>query len=169
MPDGLSQMRQAREAASRRGSSRNIPPSRKKPPTTKVDIHPEPVTQPEVRSANDMGASVAASALSTASRGTPRAFPEESGRKSSTGESRQETPALQQLVKKTIYLSTREDDFLENVYLAGRRAAGGKVDANRGAVVRLALRRLESELSPEEIVDQIRAGITRPAAGRPRF
>lgn len=169
MPDGLSQMRQAREAASRRGSSRNIPPSRKKPPTTKVDIHPEPVTQPEITSANGMAASVAASAPSTASQEKPRAFHEGPGHKSSAGETPQQTPALQELVKKTIYLSTREDDFLENVYLAGRRAAAGKVDANRGAVVRLALRRLESELSPEQIVEEIRAGITRPAAGRPRF
>lgn len=168
MPDGLSQMRQAREAASRRGSSRNIPPSRKKPPTTKVDIHPEP--QAEASSANEMGVSVAAPASSTASsREKPRALAEGPGHKSSAGESPQQTPALQELVKKTIYLSTREDDFLENVYLAGRRSPGGKVDANRGAVVRLALRRLEGELSPEQIVEEIRAGITRPAAGRPRF
>lgn len=168
MPDGLSQMRQAREAASRRGSSRNIPPSRKKPPATKVDIHPEP-TQAEASSANEMGVSVAAPASSTASREKPRALAEGPGHKSSAGESPQQTAALQELVKKTIYLSTREDDFLENVYLAGRRSPGGKVDANRGAVVRLALRRLESELSPEQIVEEIRAGITRPAAGRPRF
>lgn len=159
MPDGLSQMRQAREAASRRGSSRKIPPSRKKPPATKVDIHPEPVTQPEIGPANEMDVSAAAAPVA-ASQGQ---------RQSSAGESTRQAPALQELVKKTIYLSTREDDFLENVYLAGRRAAGGKVDANRGAVVRLALRRLESELSPEQIVDEIRAGITRPAAGRPRF
>lgn len=168
MPDGLSQMRQAREAASRRGSSRNIPPSRKKPPTTKVDIRPEPA-QTEMSPANEMGVSVAAPAPSAASGEMPRTFAEGPGRKSSAGESTQRIPALQELVKKTIYLSTREDDFLEDVYLAGRRAPGGKVDANRGAVVRLALRRLEGELSPEQIVEEIRAGITRPAAGRPRF
>jgi len=160
MPDdGLSQMRQAREAASRRGSSRKIPPSRKRPAASKVDIRSESATQPETSPSSDVSVPTPSTAQN----------PEGQGGKLSAGESPQQAPARQELVKKTIYLSTREDDFLEDIYLAGRRAPGGKVDANRGAVVRLALRRLESELSPDQIVDEIRAGITRPAAGRPRF
>jgi hypothetical protein len=59
------------------------------------------------------------------------------------------------LIRASIYLDDASDEFLEDVRVAARRATP-KVDASRSAVVRLALLRLSDELSPAEVVEQLR-------------
>jgi len=69
-----------------------------------------------------------------------------------------------------VHLGPVEERFLDEIEIAGRRSASGRVDANRSAVIRLALRRLAEHMSVDEVVDVIREGTTRTGgAGRPRF
>lgn len=60
--------------------------------------------------------------------------------------------ATSELIRQTVYLDDAADDVLEEVRSASRRR---RVDANRSAVIRLALRRLKDDLSAEQIVDEI--------------
>lgn len=57
-----------------------------------------------------------------------------------------------ELIRQTVYLDTASDDTLEAIRAAGRRR---KVDTNRSAVIRLALRRLAAELTPDEVAGEI--------------
>ncbi|WP_137726565.1 hypothetical protein [Prescottella subtropica] len=59
-----------------------------------------------------------------------------------------------ELSPSTVYLGSEEDDFLEDVRAAGRRRPQ-RVDANRSAVVRLALNRLAEQLTHGEVVEEI--------------
>ncbi|MFJ4167847.1 hypothetical protein ACIPY5_20025 [Microbacterium sp. NPDC089698] len=72
--------------------------------------------------------------------------------------------------KKTIHVGAEEEAFLQSVVVAGMLHPGGKVDANQSAVIRLALRRLQAELAPEAVVEEIRRGLIKTGeSGRPRF
>lgn len=68
------------------------------------------------------------------------------------------------LVRQTVYLDGPADDILEAVRAASRPR---RIDANRSAVIRLALRRLAAELSPTEIVDEIESASRAVDSGKP--
>lgn len=59
------------------------------------------------------------------------------------------------LARYSIYFDATNDEFLEAVRGAGR-AGKPKVDASRSAVARLAIARLQAELSPAEVVAELR-------------
>lgn len=56
-------------------------------------------------------------------------------------------------IARSVQLDDAAEDFLDRVRSAGRRS---RVDANRSAVVRLALRQLADRLSPEQIAVMLR-------------
>ncbi|MEV8195012.1 hypothetical protein AB0P13_23300 [Rhodococcus pyridinivorans] len=70
----------------------------------------------------------------------------------------------------TVYLTAENDDFLEDVKRAGRRSQP-KIDANRAAVVRLALTRLADQMTPEQVAQELaaRAGRRPGKIGRTRL
>lgn len=60
------------------------------------------------------------------------------------------------LTRSTIYVNAESDDWLEDVATLGRRSKP-RADASRSAVVRLALERLRTDMTPAEVVEQLRA------------
>ena len=67
------------------------------------------------------------------------------------------------LLRNTVYLNEAEDDFLQSVTAAGRRGTPKVTSA--AAIIRFAVRHLENSMTPQEIVDAIRAAA--PADARP--
>lgn len=155
MPDGLDRLESRRAT-----KSRSIPPPRNKPRTTPVPVKAADDPGP----GSDAAATDVVKDRETKPKSSPGAGP-----KRRQQPARDAPPAVERLSKHTIHLGPAEDDFLEDVFLAGRRHSGGRVDANRSAVVRLALRRLAAEQTPSQIVEEIRAGTTKQGTGRPRF
>ncbi|BDB63478.1 hypothetical protein RDE2_52720 (plasmid) [Rhodococcus sp. RDE2] len=80
------------------------------------------------------------------------------------------TPDENPLMPATVYLTAENDDFLEDVKRAGRRSQP-KIDANRAAVVRLALARLADQMTPEQVAQELaaRAGRRPGKIGRTRL
>jgi hypothetical protein len=77
--------------------------------------------------------------------------------------------ALNELSKVSIYLDRRTDSYLESVRTQAR-AETPRVDTTRSAVVSLALNRLARELSPAEVVEELRSSAAtdnRPGRKRP--
>ena len=71
----------------------------------------------------------------------------------------------------TIYFDEETDNFLEEVSIAGRRTKP-RIDS-RSAIARFAMRKLMNEMSPEEVIADIRAemdaaGPSQNKPGRPR-
>lgn len=72
--------------------------------------------------------------------------------------------------KKTVSLGAAEEAFIQKVVVAGMLSPAGKVDSNQSATIRLALRRLQAEMTPEQIAEEIRQGLNKTGeSGRPRF
>ena len=67
----------------------------------------------------------------------------------------------------TVYLEQDDDDFLETITHTGRTSQP-KTAISRSAVVRLALERLHAQMSPEQIVDELRPRGDTPGTGRKR-
>lgn len=67
------------------------------------------------------------------------------------------------LLRNTVYLNEAEDDFLQSVTAVGRRGTPKVTSA--AAIIRFAVRHLEASMTPQEIVDAIRAAA--PADARP--
>jgi hypothetical protein len=150
MPNGLDQMEAARDARKAAAKGRNIPRSRNGPRQTPVE-----------HAANEEVETEAPAEAVKVSTSAEEPLPESSLETTGGGQG--------SVIKRTIHLGRAEDEFLEDIFIAGRRAPGGRVDANRSAAVRLAIRRLREELSPDQIVNEIRQGTTKPTTGRPRF
>ena len=131
-------------------SNRTIPPSRHGARRTPVST-PEPALEAPQDPAG--GAPLQATAPPTPIQPTTPAAPAES----------------EALVRTTIHLGAGEDSFLDEVRYAGRQSRP-KIDASRSAVVRLALARLADEMSPEQVVAELkkRTPKTTPSGGRPR-
>ena len=73
------------------------------------------------------------------------------------------------LSKVSIYLDVNADAFLETVRMHARTTRP-RVDATRSAVVRYALNRLAGELSPTQIVDELkRNAVVTVGPGRKRL
>lgn len=60
-------------------------------------------------------------------------------------------------VARSVQLDEASEDLLDQVRTAGRRQ---RVDANRSATVRLALRRMREQLSPEQIAAELKKSQT---------
>ena len=67
----------------------------------------------------------------------------------------------------TVYLEQDDDDFLETITHTGRTNQP-KTAISRSAVVRLALERLHTQLTPEQIVDELRPRGDQPGTGTGR-
>jgi hypothetical protein len=67
-----------------------------------------------------------------------------------TSEPKGSTATVQPPVKLTLYLDQDIDQYLEDVRILGLTAQP-RVDVSRSAVVRLALRRLRSEMTPQQV------------------
>src|SRR5690606_8859853 len=147
--------------ARRRRTARaaSIPRPRHKPRTEQVSIErPRPGSEPASRADRAAATGPAVREQQPPARSDPAARPA------------QEKPAAVPPTRRTVPLGPVEERFLDEIGIAGRRSASGRVDADRSAVIRLALRRLAEHLSVDEVVDVIREGTTRTGgAGRPRF
>lgn len=153
MSDGLSALTQQREKAVR-SSARTVPPPRHAPKPRST--RPEPQGDPEP----DEGAG-SARAAPVAPRATPAAAA--TAARGGGGE-------VEPLTRATIYLDAHGDAYLEQVNSAGRTSRP-KVDGSRSAVVRLALQRLEEQMTPHQVVDELRnrAAASTQHAGRKRL
>lgn len=60
----------------------------------------------------------------------------------------------QTTIPRSVQLDEDTDEFLDHVRSAGRRA---RVDANRSAVIRYALRKLRDQEAPDQIAEALRA------------
>lgn len=67
----------------------------------------------------------------------------------------------------TVYLEHSGDDFLENITHTGRTARA-KLAVSRSAVVRLALERLEEQMTADAIVEELRTRGDQQVTGRKR-
>ncbi|MBM4527335.1 hypothetical protein GS442_25380 [Rhodococcus hoagii] len=159
MTDGLSQLN------SRRQAGRRVPPSQ-----NPVRVNPAAATN--TTPPRPLGSHATASTDTAGRRGAaarPRTCPGERAapKPSATTPA---PPAEDPLVSATVYLSTSNDEFLEDVKRAGRRNQP-KIDANRSAVVRLALTRLAEQMSPEQVAQELsaRAGRLPGTTGRTRL
>lgn len=63
---------------------------------------------------------------------------------------------IAELTKVSLYLDLCTDMYLETVRTHARKSQP-RVDATRSAVVRLALKRLASDLSPAEVVEELQS------------
>lgn len=128
-------------------SNRTIPPSRHGARRTPVSTEPAQESLPDASDASET------TAPPTPIEPTPPAAVVE----------------VEALVRTTIHLGAGEDSFLDEVRYAGRQSRP-KIDASRSAVVRLALARLADEMSPTEVVAELkkRTPKTTSTGGRPR-
>ena len=154
MTDGLSQLN------SRRQAGRRVPPSQ-----NPVRVNPAAATNTD--------AAATAPGPTPQPAPTPQAAPAPVQAKRAAPKPSATTPAPpaeDPLVSATVYLSTSNDEFLEDVKRAGRRNQP-KIDANRSAVVRLALTRLAEQMSPEQVAQELsaRAGRLPGTTGRTRL
>lgn len=152
MPDGLDalQARRSRRATAARRAG--LPPSRNQPATSPVAV---PIPAEDTLAGDRAGAPPAAAG--------PAAVPGSEETPSSA------TAEADRLVKTTIHFGAAEDRFLDEVSYAGK-TAHPKVDASRSAVARLALRRLTEQMTPEEIVTELRRRTpTTTGTGRKRL
>ena len=134
-PNGLASLAQARERA-----RRTMPPPRHPAPRP-LDSVPNPGdTAPRTG-----GAHVGAGATQASHH------PDGHGEVELASPGRVTTAiAVQPPVKLTFYVDEELDRYLEDVRIQGLTARP-KVDISRSAVVRLALRRLQDEMTPEQV------------------
>lgn len=153
MADGLDAL-----DARRKRSSRSIPPSRTGARAAAVTIAKPALEPPSVD-------------LRTSDDESPALAPEPTPiRQKKPGAASKPAPAAtEQLLRTTMFLGPSEDNFLESIRSIGRRSTP-KVDATRSAVARLAISRLEEQLSAEEIIAELAKSSTSssPGGGRPR-
>ncbi|QCQ94165.1 hypothetical protein [Rhodococcus sp. SGAir0479] len=164
MASGLEQLNNLRQQGTGR---RNIPPSR----------HPARPTPVETAGTNDAPAAAATPAQEQAPTPQPAAVPASAPAPAPKQASKPRpapapapAPVDDPLISATVYLSASNDDFLEDVKRAGRRSQP-KIDANRSAVVRLALTRLAEQMAPEQVAQELsaRAGRLPGTTGRTRL
>lgn len=134
MSDGLGELAQRRDKASQRGQIRRQPASKHAP----APVKPTPVD--ELPGVNPIEAATSSGDAQPATS-SQKAPPRPPSRKPTTD-----------LIRQTVYLDDLADELLEDIRAASRPR---RVDANRSAVIRLALRRLRTERTPAQIVDDI--------------
>ena len=147
MTDGLSQL------AARGRRTREIPPPRNPARTAPVQLTSVPAPEPEEEPAAAQAPAVEAPAAER-SDGSPaggQARPEAGARPAPAPKPRRKA----ELKVVTVYLEQDDDDFLETITHTGRTSQP-KTAISRSAVVRLALERLHAQMSPEQIVNELR-------------
>lgn len=146
--------------ARRQQSGRTVPPSKHSPRTSVVALAPAPSqSEADVEQKAPPEASQPAPALSPAPAGAPQPSTAPEGTSGTVTEA---------LVRATIHFGAAQDRFLNTVAHAGRMNTP-KVDASRSAVTRLAIERLEREMTAEQIVAELAkraATTTRPGRKR---
>ncbi|QDP08247.1 hypothetical protein FNU77_00190 (plasmid) [Prescottella equi] len=160
MTDGLSQLN------SRRQAGRRVPPSQ-----NPVRVNPAAATNPDAAATAPGPTPQPAPTPQAAAVPQPAPAPVQAKRAApKPSATTPAPPAEDPLVSATVYLSTSNDEFLEDVKRAGRRNQP-KIDANRSAVVRLALTRLAEQMSPEQVAQELsaRAGRLPGTTGRTRL
>lgn len=166
MSDGLSQL------AQRGRRTREIPPPRNPARSEPVHLTPVPNEMPEA--ANTASAPIASrpAARRPKTRTAPP-IPQSVSDKNSeaaakvAASSAQQTAAKPALKVVTIYLEQDDDDFLETITHTGRTSQP-KTAISRSAVVRLALERLHAQMTPEQVVDELRPRGDQPGTGTGR-
>jgi hypothetical protein len=165
MSDGLSQL------AQRGRRTREIPPPRNPARSEPVHLTPVPDETPEAETAPVPAASRPPVRRPKAPAAPPSPQPagnevKEPPAKPAGGPARQAAtkPALKVV---TIYLEQDDDDFLETITHTGRTSQP-KTAISRSAVVRLALERLHTQMSPEQVVDELRPRGDQPGTGTGR-
>lgn len=144
--------------ARRQQSGRTVPPPKHSPRTSVVALAPPP-TQPEI-DLREEGSAEAPRIKPAAS--TPPAV------QSDTIPEPAPERATEALVRATIHFGVSQDRFLNTVAHAGRMNRP-KVDASRSAVTRLAIERLEQQMTAEQIVSKLAnraSATTRPGRKR---
>lgn len=167
MSEGLAQL------ASRGRRTRDIPPPRNParsepvplPATPEAKPGPEVVLPPiqvaEEPSSSAGGQSGRSATSSTTSKPEPESDPVPLLAATEGGK----VKAALKVV--TVYLEQDDDDFLEAITHTGRTTQP-KTAISRSAVVRLALERLHAQLSPNEIVNELRPRGDQHGTGRKR-
>jgi hypothetical protein len=163
MTDGLSQLaargRRTREIPPPRNPARNAPvqltpaapePTPDAPSANREDVTPAP--QP-VAAAQAVGKDVEIAAAPSQRRRQAAGLPA--------------PRAKSDLKVVTVYLEQDDDSFLETITHTGRTSQP-KTAISRSAVVRLALERLHAQMTPEQIVDELRPRGDNPGTGRKR-
>lgn len=149
-----------------------IPPSLHTPRTTPVTL-PEPSVDDTATAPDTTAAPVVDEAPQREQQASPVApqVPAEQPAPVAAPPARQTNVVTEKrLLKKTLFMGPEEDAFLREIVAAGQLHPEGKVDANQSATIRLALRRLRAEMTPAEVVEEIKGGLNKTGeSGRPRF
>ena len=163
MTDGLSQL------AARGRRTREIPPPRNPARTAPLQLTPVPEL-----AAQEEPAAVPAPAVEAPAAEQPEAAVSTEVARPAARRGSKPAPApaaapraKAELKVVTVYLEQDDDDFLETITHTGRTSQP-KTAISRSAVVRLALERLHAQLSPEQIVDELRPRGDTPGTGRKR-
>ena len=161
MTDGLSQL------AARGRRTREIPPPRNPARTAPVQLTSVPELTPEQKpaAAPEPAVETPAAEKAPAARPATRRGPKPAPTPLSAPEPKARAKAELKVV--TVYLEQDDDDFLETITHTGRTSQP-KTAISRSAVVRLALERLHTQMSPEQIVDELRPRGDTPGTGRKR-
>ncbi|AFR51411.1 hypothetical protein [Gordonia sp. KTR9] len=156
---GLDDMAQARQ---KRARARSMPPPRHQAPAVSAApaTAPEPAPAPE-QPDTTANAPAAVQVTSPTKKKQPAApAPPPPRAASTTGRT---------VGPSTIYFDEPTDDWLEEVSIAGRRTKP-RIDS-RSAIARYAVRKLMNEMTPEQVIEAIRAESAATAhtkPGRPR-
>ncbi len=145
--------------ARRQQSGRTVPPPKHSPRTSVVALAP-PSSQPEVDLREE--GSPEAPQIKPAVSSTPPGVQSETVSEPTSG------AATDALVRATIHFGVLQDRFVNTVAHAGRMNRP-KVDASRSAVTRLAIERLEQQMTAEQIVSELASrasATTRPGRKR---
>ncbi len=153
---GLDYMAQARQ---KRARARSMPPPRHTAPAVSAAPATAPEAAPEQpdTTANTPAAVQVSSPTKKKQPAAPAPAPSMAG---ATGRT---------VGPSTIYFDEPTDDWLEEVSIAGRRTKP-RIDS-RSAIARYAVRKLMNEMTPEQVIEAIRAESAATAhtkPGRPR-
>ena len=162
MTDGLSQL------AARGRRTREIPPPRNPARTAPVQL----TSVPELTAQGEPAAVPAPAVKAPAAEQAKAAATTEAVRPTARRPKPAPAPAPAPKAKAelkvvTVYLEQDDDDFLETITHTGRTSQP-KTAISRSAVVRLALERLHAQMSPEQIVNELRPRGDSPGTGRKR-
>ena len=166
MSDGLSQL------AQRGRRTREIPPPRNPARSEPVHLTPVPDETPKAETTPAPATSrppVRRQKAPTAPLPSPQPTSDEGKEPSArpTPAAAQQAATKPALKVVTVYLEQDDDDFLETITHTGRTSQP-KTAISRSAVVRLALERLHAQMTPEQIVDELRPRGDQPGTGRKR-
>lgn len=159
---GLDDMAQARQ---KRARARSMPPPRHTAPS----VSAAPATEPAPEQPDTAANAPAAVQVSTPTKEKKPAAPAPAPAPSTASVATAASAAGRTVGPSTIYFDEPTDDWLEEVSIAGRRTKP-RIDS-RSAIARYAVRKLMNEMTPEQVIEAIRAESAATAhtkPGRPR-